>query len=134
MVRQPPGPNNALGQVKFMFPNPHFVFLHDTNHRELFNRAQRTFSSGCIRVREPFDLAERLLQDNPGWDRARIDSVIASGRTTRVNLKEPMPIIIAYGTAVSGEDGVGFRPDIYKRDARVLKALDAPFSVRKRDR
>jgi murein L,D-transpeptidase YcbB/YkuD len=100
----------------------------------LFDRSQRTFSSGCIRVKEPFDLAERLLQDKAGWDRARIDDVIASGRTTRVNLDQPMPIIIAYGTAVDGDGGVNFRPDIYQRDAKVLEALDAPFSVRKRDR
>ena len=134
IVRQPPGPNNAMGLVKFMFPNPHFVFLHDTNNRELFDRTQRAFSAGCIRVKEPFDLAERLLQQQAGWSRTRIDDVIASGRTTRVNLDQPMPIIIGYGTAVGTEDGVSFRPDIYKRDDKVLKALDAPFSVRKRDR
>lgn len=60
--RQPPGPNKAMGWVRFMFPNPHVVFLHDTNRRDLFDRNERTFSSGCIRVREPFDLAERFLQ------------------------------------------------------------------------
>lgn len=134
IVRQPPGPKNALGLVKFMFPNPHFVFLHDTNARHLFDRNQRTFSSGCIRVKEPFDLAERLLENQAGWNRTRIDDVVASGRTTRVNLDKPMPIIIAYATALSGEDGVHFRPDIYQRDTEVLKALDAPFAVRKRDR
>ncbi len=134
VVRQPPGPNNAMGLVKFMFPNPHFVFLHDTNRRDLFDRHQRTFSSGCIRVREPLDLAERLLRGQAGWDRSRIHDVIASGRTTRVNLDKPMPIIIGYGTAMSGNEGVNFRPDVYERDARVLKALDSPFSVRKRDR
>ena len=122
-----------MGLVKFMFPNPHFVFLHDTNARGLFDRNQRTFSSGCIRVKEPFDLAEMLLEDQPGWDRARIDSVIASGRTTRVNLDRPMPIIIGYATALSDEYGVNFRPDVYERDMKVLEALDSPFAIRKRD-
>lgn len=134
IVRQPPGPNNAMGLVKFMFPNPHFVFLHDTNNRELFDQTQRTFSAGCIRVREPFELAERLLKNQAGWSRTRINHVIASGQTTRVNLDNTVPIIIGYGTAVGNEKGVSFRPDIYDRDSKVLQALDAPFSIRKRDR
>jgi len=133
MVRQPPGPDNALGLVKFMFPNPHFVFLHDTNHRELFDRTGRTFSSGCVRLQNPFDLAERLLATQDGWDRKKIDQVIASGKTTRVNLKEPMRIIIAYGTAVVRDGKVYFREDIYKRDAKVLDALNGKFRVRKQD-
>jgi murein L,D-transpeptidase YcbB/YkuD len=135
MVRQPPGPDNALGMVKFIFPNPHYVFLHDTNHRELFDRAARTFSSGCVRVRNPFTLAERLLADQPDWTRERIDRVIASGKTTTVNLKIPMRIIIAYGTVVAREEGqVSFREDVYKRDVPVLKALDGGFKLRKQDR
>ena len=135
MVRQPPGPDNALGQVKFMFPNPHFVFLHDTNHRELFDRSKRSFSSGCIRVRNPFELAERLLAGQGEWTREKIDTVVASGRTTRVNLNRPMRIIIAYNTARVPTEGsqVHFRPDIYKRDAKVLAALDGAFRLHKRD-
>jgi murein L,D-transpeptidase YcbB/YkuD len=135
MVRQPPGPDNALGQVKFMFPNPHFVFLHDTNHRELFDRSKRSFSSGCIRVRNPFELAERLLAGQGEWTREKIDTVVASGRTTRVNLNRPMRIIIAYNTARVPTEGsqVHFRPDIYKRDAKVLAALDGAFRLHTRD-
>ncbi len=135
IVRQPADPNNALGQVKFLFPNSHFVFLHDTNHRELFNRSKRTFSSGCIRVQNPLDLAERLLSGQENWDRAQIDEVIASGETTRVNLKHPMRILIAYNTARVPSVGsqVHFRPDIYKRDSSVLAMLDGPFRLRKRD-
>jgi len=135
IVRQPAGPNNALGQVKFIFPNPHFVFLHDTNHRDLFDRSTRTFSSGCIRVRNPFDLAERLLADKEGWDRQRIDAVIASGKTTRVNLNKPMRVFVVYNTArVPAEDGqVHFRVDVYDRDASVLKALNGPFRLHKRE-
>ena len=135
IVRQPAGPDNALGLVKFIFPNPHFVFLHDTNHRELFDRSKRTFSSGCIRVRNPFDLAERLLADKQGWDRQRIDAVIASGKTTRVNLDKPMRVIVVYNTArvPAGESEVHFRVDVYDRDASVLKALNGPFRLRKRE-
>jgi murein L,D-transpeptidase YcbB/YkuD len=136
IVRQPPGPDNALGQVKFMFPNPHFVFLHDTNHRELFRRSKRTFSSGCIRVRNPFELAEQLLAGQGEWTREKIDAVVTSGRTTRVNLNQPMRIIIAYNTARVPAEGsqVHFRPDIYQRDAKVLAALDGSFRLRERDR
>jgi murein L,D-transpeptidase YcbB/YkuD len=133
LVRQPPGPNNALGLVKFMFPNPHLVFLHDTNARHLFDRPRRLFSSGCIRVKEPFDLAERLLRDKDGWDRARIDEVVASGKTTRVRLDEPMPIIIGYTTAVARDGQVVFREDIYDRDQGVLDALNAEFRIRNQD-
>jgi murein L,D-transpeptidase YcbB/YkuD len=133
IVRQPPGPNNALGLVKFMFPNPHLVFLHDTNARHLFDRTRRTFSSGCIRVKEPFDLAERLLRDKDGWDRARIDEVVASGVTTRVLLDKPMPIIIGYATAMARDGQVLFREDIYQRDQPVLDRLNAEFRVRKED-
>jgi murein L,D-transpeptidase YcbB/YkuD len=133
MVRQPPGPDNALGQVKFMFPNPHYVFLHDTNHRELFDRTGRDFSSGCVRVRNPFDLAERLLAGQDGWDRARIDQVVASGKNTRVNLDRPLRILIAYSTVTASADQVYFKPDVYQRDAQVLAALDGEFRVRERD-
>lgn len=135
LVRQPAGPDNALGLVKFLFPNRHYVYLHDTNHRELFSQAKRTSSSGCIRVRNPFDLAERLLEPVPGWTRDRIDTVVASGETTRVNLERPMRILIAYNTArvPSQTSQVHFHPDIYSRDARVLAALDGPFQLRARD-
>jgi murein L,D-transpeptidase YcbB/YkuD len=128
IVRQPPGNNNALGRVKFMFPNKHHVFLHDTNHRELFSREVRTTSSGCVRLRDPFELAERLL-GRQGWDRARIDQVLAGGATQQVNLDQPLPIFIRYLTAEATETGVNFRNDIYRRDAEVLARLDAPFAL-----
>ena len=135
IVRQPPGPTNALGLVKFMFPNPHFVYLHDTSARGLFDRSKRTFSSGCVRVRNPMDLAERLLAGQQGWTRDKIDAVIASGKTTRVNLERRLRILIVYNTArlPIDDDQMHFRPDIYDRDAKVLAALDGPFMVRKRD-
>ena len=133
IVRQPPGPDNALGLVKFMFPNKHAVYLHDTNHREHFADTKRSFSSGCVRVDKPFDLAEKLLEGQGDWDRNKIDEVVASGKTTRVNLEKRVRIIIAYGTALARDGQVQFREDIYNRDAKVLKALDAQFKVRARD-
>lgn len=134
IVRQPPGPDNALGLVKFMFPNSHFVFLHDTNHRELFDHTGRAFSSGCVRVRNPFDLAERLLAGQGDWDREKIDAVVASGKNTRVNLDRPLRIIIAYLTARADEQTVFFNSDVYARDKAVLSALNGEFSVREQDR
>ncbi len=131
IVRQPAGPTNALGLVKFIFPNPHFVFLHDTNHRELFDRSKRTFSSGCIRVRNPFDLAEALLSEQ-GWTRARIDELRASGQTRRVNLDKPLRIFLTYFTARMrpGTEELHFREDIYERDPPILAALQGDFRPR----
>lgn len=131
MVRQPAGKNNALGLVKFIFPNPHFVFLHDTNHRELFNRTVRTFSSGCIRVENPFKLAELLLAPKPGWeDGSKVYEVIASEKTKRVKTPQQIPVLITYTTV--GIDDAGqavFKPDIYNRDPAVLKGLQGPITV-----
>lgn len=128
-VRQPPGWDNALGKVKFMFPNKHSVFLHDTNHRDYFVKQKRTTSSGCIRLRNPLVFAERLLGRQEGWDRTRIDKTVASNKTTRVNLEKPLPILIQYSTVVAEGDEVTFRDDMYRRDAKLLAALDQPFEV-----
>lgn len=125
---QRPGPLNALGRMKFMFPNQFAVYLHDTPARELFGQPARTFSSGCIRVEDSLGLAELLLASNPGWDRARIEAVIASGETRRVYLARPMPVRLLYRTADIGADGaVLFRDDVYDRDPPLLAALDQPF-------
>ncbi len=133
IVRQPPGPNNALGALKFVFPNPHAVFMHDTNHRDLFDRATRTFSAGCIRVERPFELAERLLAGQGDWTRSKIDAAVATGRTQTINLKRRVRIIIAYHTVVVRDETVEFRPDVYERDGKLLKALNGPFRVRSED-
>ncbi len=130
MVRQPAGPTNALGLVKFLFPNKHMVYLHDTNHREHFADASRSFSSGCVRIDKPFDFAERLLAGQDGWTRQKIDEVVASGKTVRVNLDKPVRIIIAYNTVTLREDGIYFKPDVYKRDKKLLAALDGSFKLR----
>jgi murein L,D-transpeptidase YcbB/YkuD len=133
MVRQPAGPNNALGMVKFLFPNKHYVYLHDTNHRWHFNQARRSFSAGCVRIDKPFDFAEQLLAGQDGWDRKKIDDVIASGKTTRVSLKKPIRIVLAYNTASPRADGVYFKEDIYKRDNKVLEELNEKFKLRATD-
>ena len=129
MIRQEPGPHNALGRIKFMFPNKYMVYLHDTPSKGLFARSERAFSHGCIRTQNPFDLAELLLEDQ-GWDRARIDKVVASRKTTRVNLDNPITVMLLYWTAEVADDGtVHFRKDVYNRDAPIIKGLDEPFRV-----
>ena len=129
MIRQEPGTRNALGQVKFIFPNPYMVYLHDTPSKGLFARTERAFSHGCIRTQNPFDLAELLLAKQ-GWDRARIDQVVESRKITRVNLDTPMTVMLLYFTALVDPDGtVNFRNDVYERDARVIKGLDEPFRI-----
>jgi L,D-transpeptidase YcbB len=125
MIRQEPGPDNALGRVKFMFPNPYHVYMHDTPARGLFARAARSFSSGCIRIENPFELVDILLAGTE-WNQAAIDAVLASGRTRVVNLPQPITVLTLYGTAVPDREQIQFLPDVYQRDARLLRALDAP--------
>jgi murein L,D-transpeptidase YcbB/YkuD len=130
-LRQTPGPHNALGTVKFIFPNKHFVFLHDTPHRELFDRPERAFSSGCIRVEDPLKLAELLLDDPAKYNRSTLQSVIDSRETQRIHLKPKIPVVIVYLTAGLGEDGeIVFMHDVYNRDQRVLDALNGPVHIR----
>lgn len=134
ILRQTPGPHNALGQVKFIFPNKHFVFIHDSPSRNLYDRTTRTFSSGCVRVENPLKLAEYLLEEKPDWDRARIDKVIDAGKTRRVHLDEKIPVLLFYWTVTIEPDGsVRFKEDPYGRDDQVLASLDGKFKLRKRD-
>jgi L,D-transpeptidase YcbB len=126
---QDPGPNNALGLVKVMFPNPYLVYLHDSPAKSLYEQDQRTFSSGCIRVQKPFELAALVLND-PQWDKQSIDAVIATKQTRTVNLKTPVPVLILYWTAQPRPDGqVNFRNDVYGRDPATLAALNSDFRV-----
>jgi murein L,D-transpeptidase YcbB/YkuD len=127
-IRQEPGPNNALGRVKFIFPNPYFVYFHDTPSKSLFGRSARAFSHGCIRTQDPLHLAELLLAGQ-GWDRARIDKVIDSGKMTTVTLEDPITVFLLYWTAQVRPDGtVEFREDIYNRDQRIINGLNAPIA------
>jgi len=129
MLRQPAGERNALGEVKFMFPNRFSVYLHDTPSRNLFNKPQRLFSSGCIRVENPMELAELVL--NGRWSEDKLKSLVRSKQTRWLHLKEPLPIILAYWTADTDEDGrVRFREDVYQRDAQVLAALNGEGPLR----
>jgi len=122
--RQDPGPQNALGRVKFMFPNRFSVYLHDTPQRELFDRAQRDFSSGCIRVERPQDLAIHLLLEDPAWTPEAVAVAMNSGTEQTVSLPRPLPVHIYYLTAwVDDEGGLQFREDLYGRDAGLLEAL-----------
>ena len=125
-LRQRPGPNNALGRVKFMFPNPHNVYLHDSPARNLFERNVRAFSHGCIRLSRPLDLAEQVLRVGgvQGWTKERINDVVASTKNTVVNLREPLPVHITYLTAWADDGVANFRQDIYGHDAKLLAALE----------
>jgi murein L,D-transpeptidase YcbB/YkuD len=128
---QAPGAENALGLIKFMFPNAHSVYLHDTNDRGLFSRAERNLSSGCVRIENPFQLADLLLAGNPNWSTQRRDDILASGKTTRIDLPRPVEIVLAYYTAWVDETGtIQFREDVYGRDQAVLAALDGAVQVR----
>ena len=131
VVRQLPGPDNALGRIKFMFPNKFSIYLHDTPARHLFEKADRTFSHGCIRVGDPIALAGFVLKNTDGWDAARVEETIESREMTRVDLAEAdrLPVYIYYSTAWVDEDDVlYFRPDRYQRDASLMLTLKAGHS------
>jgi len=116
-LRQEPGPANALGQVKFLFPNPYDVYLHDTPSRALFQQNSRTFSSGCIRLARPLDLAVYLLQGTSLGSMEALTAAISREKTLTVAIPSPIPVHIAYMTAWVDREGIiQFRPDIYNRD------------------
>ena len=131
-LRQDPGPSNALGLIKIMFPNQHLVYIHDTPSKSLFERADRTFSSGCIRTEEPFELAEILLGDPDKWNSESFKKILDSGRTQSIRLPKPVPVLLFYWTASARPDGiVRFKRDPYDRDAEVLVGLNGGFRFRK---
>ncbi len=130
-IVQSPGPTNALGEIKFMFPNKHLVYLHDTPSKELFGRTERTFSSGCIRVDRPFELAEVIFSADKDWNQERIQEIRKSRKTRTVHLSEPVPVLLLYWTAQPEPDGrVRFMPDVYERDKPLLRELDEEFKIR----
>ena len=124
-VRQKPGPNNALGLVKLMFPNEYNVYLHSTPAPELFSRTRRDFSHGCIRVEKPAELAAWALRNNEGWSLERVEATMKGSKdNVQVNLAKPVPVLILYGTAVvDPENQVHFYDDIYGHDAALDQVL-----------
>lgn len=125
-LRQEPGAANSLGRIKFMMPNPHAVYLHDTPAQHLFRRAVRTFSSGCIRVEQPVRLATTLLQGKRRWTDGDVMQIIASRENRAVFLSRKIPVYMLYLTAWVDDAGrVHFRDDVYGRDLLVRKAWDA---------
>ncbi|HTT75596.1 MAG TPA: L,D-transpeptidase family protein [Candidatus Binataceae bacterium] len=123
-IRQKPGPKNALGLVKFIFPNSYNVYLHSTPAPQLFSQARRDFSHGCIRVQHPAELAEWVLRDQPGWDMQKIQAAMNGNQTVVAELDHPIPVLIIYTTAVVEADGeVHFFDDIYGYDKKLEAAL-----------
>jgi murein L,D-transpeptidase YcbB/YkuD len=129
-VYQPPGGGNALGVVKFLFPNSHAVYLHDTPSKGLFNESVRAFSHGCMRVRNPVQLAEIILDQDKGWDKSMVDSLAAKGpEENEISLDHPIPVHITYFTASVGDDGeVQSFGDIYGHEKRITLALQGKWN------
>jgi murein L,D-transpeptidase YcbB/YkuD len=131
-LKQDAGPENALGPMKLDFKNDYAVFIHGTSTPKLFEKQDRFFSSGCVRVDDPLGLATFLIQDDPTWNRARVEEVVKGGKTTYVKLVRPIPLHIVYMTAWVDEQGIAnFRNDVYKRDPSVSipAALASPTLI-----
>lgn len=122
-IRQRPGPRNALGDIKFVFPNRQAIYLHHTPSVQLFERARRDFSHGCIRLEQPVALAAFALQGQPGWDEARIRAAMAAERPSSAALAQPVPVLITYATALVKGGQVHFFDDIYGHDRDLARAL-----------
>ena len=129
-LRQDPGSESSLGLIKFLFPNPYHVYMHDTPSKSLFGRTQRAFSHGCIRVQNPLELGRLILTNDPGNPTTieKMDQILASGKTTTVILKQPLPVYLMYLTTNVQDGKVMFKPDLYNRDEVVVAALNAPPS------
>jgi len=123
-IIEPPGPKNPLGKVKFMFPNNQSIYLHDTPEKHLFNKHERTFSHGCVRVEDAVTLAQHLIKFVPGWSSERIQKKLKSNKTQWLTLKEPVPIYLLYWTSWVDERGeIHFQKDVYKKDRAILRML-----------
>lgn len=122
-IRQRPGPRNALGGIKFIFPNNQNIYMHHTPATDLFERSRRDFSHGCIRVENPVALATFVLAGTAGWNEARIGAAMAAGRSHTIRLREPIPVVIGYSTVMVRDRTVYFYPDIYGHDHALAQAL-----------
>jgi murein L,D-transpeptidase YcbB/YkuD len=124
VIRQLPGPENSLGQVKFLFPNSFNIYFHDTNAKGLFSKDKRAYSHGCIRLEEPDKMAQYLLRNQPEWTDSKIYEAMNSGKEKYVKLKQPVPVFITYYTAWVGENGqLNFREDIYEHDKKLVAKM-----------
>jgi murein L,D-transpeptidase YcbB/YkuD len=129
MVRQKPGPKNALGLIKFVFPNTDNIYLHSTPSQSLFGETRRDFSHGCIRVEDPRALATWVLRNNPGWTRERVDAAFEAQKQEQVSLPQQIPVLILYGTAIAKENGqIFFFDDIYGYDKATAKLFSQAYS------
>jgi len=125
-LRQAPGPLNALGEVKLIFPNPHNVYLHDTSNRDLFANNRRCFSSGCVRLRDPFELADWVIAETPQLTPEGLREIAAGNTETRLSLAQPIPVYVLYWTVVHDPaTGIRFVADLYQRDDELISALEA---------
>jgi murein L,D-transpeptidase YcbB/YkuD len=131
--RQPPGPGNALGRMKLVMPNPHAIFLHDTNAKGLFDKQARAYSHGCIRTEDALGFAQVLLEDTGKWDKAAIQKAIAAGKPVQADLAAPVPVYITYFTAaaISDKSEIIAYSDIYSRDKPVVTALNGAAAAAK---
>jgi murein L,D-transpeptidase YcbB/YkuD len=121
--RQKPGPKNALGKVKFMMPNKHNIYLHDTPSKDKFLQTARAFSHGCIRLSQPVAMAYALSPDT-GWSKSKMDQAWKNGKMIRAKINDHIPVHLIYGTAFRGDAGqIEFRPDVYGRDRKLYNAL-----------
>lgn len=126
IVRQKPGKNNALGKVKFLFPNQYNIYLHDTPAKSFFKEDKRSFSHGCIRLSNPPKLAQWVLKKNPNWTNEKIQTAMDSDKEQHIKLPQQIPVIIGYFTAFVDPFGkLNFRDDIYGHDARLAEKLFA---------
>jgi murein L,D-transpeptidase YcbB/YkuD len=124
IVRQKPGPKNALGQVKFLFPNSNSIYLHDTPSKGLFDQEKRAFSHGCIRIEKRKELLHLLLKNDKNWTPKKIEATLNEGKEQWYPLQKKIPVFIGYFTAwVDSEGEVHFYEDVYKRDERLAAML-----------
>jgi murein L,D-transpeptidase YcbB/YkuD len=124
VIRQRPGGKNALGRVKFLFPNSFNIYFHDTPSKSLFTKDKRAYSHGCIRLSDPVKMANYVLKDQPEWTPEKIEEAMNSGVEKFVRVKNPIPVIITYYTAWVDENGqLNFREDIYGHDASLAQKM-----------
>jgi L,D-transpeptidase YcbB len=124
MIRQAPGPGNAMGRIKFMFPNKYNVYIHDTPNHDLFGRTERNLSSGCVRINDPFDLAYILIKYDEEWNAQKLNDLLVGGKESVVKLSSPVRVHLLYFTAIADEFGdIYFRKDIYNRDRNLISIL-----------